>query len=145
VGHEGPADGEHLLLAPGAVAGLAAAEVGEPREVAVDPLEVGRGVPLPRDRADPEVLSTERCLNTRRPSGTCTAPRRTISAAFRVSTRSPPRLTWPSRIEPFSGFNRPEIALRVVVLPAPFVPRRATIFPFGTSSETPRSTWTMSW
>ena len=52
-------------------------------------------------------------------------------------------------IEPFvtaprSAPSRFEIALSVVVLPAPLAPSRATIFPSGTSSDTPFST-RMTW
>src|SRR3984893_6398591 len=40
VGHEGPADREHLLLTPRDVARVDASPVPQPREVLVDPLEV---------------------------------------------------------------------------------------------------------
>ena len=35
------------------------------------------------------------------------------------------------------------MAFRVVVLPAPFDPRSATMRPSGTASESPFSTWTV--
>jgi hypothetical protein len=38
--------------------------------------------------------------------------------------------------------NRPEIAFRVVVLPAPLAPRRVVICPSSAFSETPFSTKT---
>ncbi len=46
-----------------------------------------------------------------------------------------PRVTSPSSVE-----SKPEMALRVVVLPAPLAPKRVTIWPSSTASETPRST-----
>ena len=45
---------------------------------------------------------------------------------------------------PRSVRRSPEIALRVVLFPAPLAPRRATMPPSGTASETPfntRITW----
>jgi hypothetical protein len=41
---------------------------------------------------------------------------------------------------PRSAWSKLEIALRVVVLPAPLAPKMATTLPFGTSRETPLST-----
>ena len=46
-----------------------------------------------------------------------------------------PRVTAPR-----SGFSRPEMALSVVVLPAPFAPSTVVIRPSGTSIEQPFST-----
>src|SRR5512136_2495927 len=51
----------------------------------------------------------------------------------------------PSVTSPTSTLRRPEIALRVVLLPAPFAPRRAMIPPSGTSKETPLRTRITSW
>src|SRR5699024_9916737 len=46
-----------------------------------------------------------------------------------------------NRICPCRVGNRPLIAVRVVVLPAPFAPISATISPSATSRLTPFSTW----
>jgi len=46
-----------------------------------------------------------------------------------------------SRIDPRAGRTSPEIALRVVVFPAPFAPMRATTSPWSTSKAMP---WTAS-
>ncbi len=60
-------------------------------------------------------------------------------------------MRWPSRvisplvISPFCTSRMPLIARRVVVLPAPLAPRRATMTPSGTWSEMPRSTRITSW
>jgi hypothetical protein len=45
---------------------------------------------------------------------------------------------------PRSVRSKLEIAFSVVVLPAPFAPSSATIFPSGTASDTPFST-RMTW
>ena len=44
---------------------------------------------------------------------------------------------------PAPGSTEPLIALRRVDLPAPFVPRRATISPSRTSKSTPKRTWVL--
>ena len=46
-------------------------------------------------------------------------------------------------IVPAVGCNNPEIAFKVVVLPAPFAPIKATSWPLPTVSDTPLSavTW----
>ena len=54
--------------------------------------------------------------------------------------RSPPSSMAPSVTSPSSACKSPEIALSVVLLPAPLEPRSATIFPSGTSRERPFST-----
>ncbi len=46
-----------------------------------------------------------------------------------------------NRTVPALGLSILEMARSVVVLPAPLAPIRATTFPSGTSSETPRSAW----
>ena len=57
-----------------------------------------------------------------RSSGTWTSPRATSSAVRTVS------IGWPSKkIRPDVGLITPEQARRVVVLPAPLAPTRATI------------------
>src|SRR5215471_1047127 len=65
-----------------------------------------------------------------RPSGTCVMPRRAVVSARRGSGL-PLNTIVPSRA------TTPEIARRVVVLPAPFAPRSATISPSSTVSDTP--------
>ena len=50
----------------------------------------------------------------------------------------------PSVTLPFSGFSRPETARRVVVLPAPLLPRSDTIRPGSTARDTPFKTWITS-
>ena len=54
--------------------------------------------------------------------------------------RMAPARTWPT-----SSGSRPEMAFRVVVLPAPLLPNRATMRPSGTASDSPRSTCTVWW
>ena len=51
----------------------------------------------------------------------------------------------PERSWPISSGSSPETAFKVVVLPAPLLPRSATIRPGGTVSESPRSTCTECW
>jgi hypothetical protein len=46
----------------------------------------------------------------------------------------------PSVTSPSSACRSPEMALSVVLFPAPFEPRSATIFPLGTWRESPFST-----
>ena len=75
-----------------------------------------------------------------RPSITCTQPRRTSSFGERACTSSPSNTIEPLVTSPRSECSRFEIALRVVVLPAPFAPSSATMPPFGTPSDTPFNT-----
>src|ERR1051325_11644002 len=68
----------------------------------------------------------------RRPSGTWLRPRPTIECAL-IPTR-----LWPAQtMEPLRGRNSPEMARRVVVLPAPLAPRMATIWPASAWIEMP--------
>ena len=77
---------------------------------------------------------TVRPGKTRRPSGTCEMPSRTIASGPR------PAIDLPSnRISPAAGFARPEIARSVVDLPAPLAPSSVTTSPSSTLIETPRS------
>src|SRR5437870_11381867 len=71
---------------------------------------------------------------------TCTMPRRTTSPGSLRWIGSPSSSTEPLVTSPRSVRSRPEMALRVVDLPAPLAPRRATMPPSGTRSETPRNT-----
>src|SRR6266516_2957297 len=63
-------------------------------------------------------------------------PRLTSSDGLRRSTRSPRYSTLPLVTSPRSARSKFEMALSVVVFPAPLAPRRATIAPSGTSSDT---------
>ena len=72
----------------------------------------------------------------RRPSGTWAMPRNTIWCA------GTPTSGWPSSvIFPRRGATSPEMLRSVVVLPAPLLPRIATISPLSTRSPTPFSAW----
>ena len=57
-----------------------------------------------------------------------------------VSRRAPLKWIAPLVTSPLSARRRFEIALSVVVFPAPLAPRRATMPPSGTARETPFST-----
>ncbi|MNL62528.1 hypothetical protein D3C87_1865570 [compost metagenome] len=81
-----------------------------------------------------------RCAKQWRPSITWITPRRTRSLGVSWSTRSPRYSIEPLVTSPRSACSRLEMALSVVVLPAPLAPSSATILPSGTSSETPLST-----
>src|SRR5213079_996390 len=73
-------------------------------------------------------------LKMRRPSGTCAMPFQTISWGGTPTSGSES-----SVIVPRAGWSSPEMVLSVVVLPAPLLPRTATISPRPTSSPTPLS------
>jgi hypothetical protein len=75
---------------------------------------------------------TVRSGNTRRPSGTWAMPAATTRSGGSRSMRVPSK-----RISPDVSRARPEMARRVVVLPAPLAPMMVTMPPSGTSSETP--------
>ena len=79
---------------------------------------------------------TVRRAKIRRPSGTWTMPLAMISWAGNFARSSPSR-----RIRPLCGRTSPLIELRVVLLPAPLPPIRATISPFPTSRLIPRRAW----
>ena len=71
-----------------------------------------------------------------RPSGTCTSPSRT---SWWGGT---PVISLPAKeIAPLRGRTMPEMARRVVLLPAPLLPMRVTISPGSTESETPFRAW----
>ncbi len=67
-----------------------------------------------------------------RPSGACDSPRVTTSYAGTPARARPAYV-----MEPERGRRSPEIALRVVVLPAPLAPISVTISPSRISSDTP--------
>src|SRR5262245_39644697 len=71
-------------------------------------------------------------------------PRRTSSFGEDACTSSPSNTIAPLVTSPRSECSRLEMALSVVVLPAPLAPSKATMCPRGTSSETPLST-RMTW
>ena len=66
-----------------------------------------------------------------RPEGTCAMPSRATSSGALPVMFLPPNLISPV------AFTMPVMARRVVVLPAPLAPRRATTEPSSTFSETP--------
>ena len=75
---------------------------------------------------------------------TWTIPRVTTSAGSFRWIGCPSHSIVPLVTSPRSVRSSPEIAFRVVLLPAPLAPRRATMPPAGTRSETPfntRITW----
>ena len=80
--------------------------------------------------------STVSWAKMRRPSGTCTTPRVTMSCGATWVTSSPSKWTLPCL-----GTSRPLTVLRVVVLPAPLAPMSVTISSSSTVSETPRRAW----
>jgi len=75
----------------------------------------------------------------RRASITWKIPLRTILSGSMPLTRSLAKIMSPRVISPCSVLSRPESAFSVVDLPAPFAPSRATIWPSGTFSDSPRS------
>ena len=77
---------------------------------------------------------TVRPGNTRRPSGTCATPMRTIARGLR-----PAIALAVEEIEPERGATRPEIARSVVDFPAPLEPSSATSAPSSIEKVTPRS------
>ena len=91
------------------------------------------GVRAPSMRFSRTVISGKR----RRASGTWAIPSVTISCGARVWIGFPSYST-----EPFRGLRREETVARVVVLPEPFAPMRATISPCFTSNETSQRTCT---
>src|SRR5512132_2473830 len=84
--------------------------------------------------------STVRCAKQWRPSITWITPRFTTCDGLRLSMRTPSKWIAPLVTSPRSACSRFETAFSVVVLPAPLAPRRATMPPSGTASETPFST-----
>ena len=76
--------------------------------------------------------ATESDGNTPRPPGAWPMPSAATRSARRFVTSVPPSSTVPD-----STGTRPQIALRMVDFPAPFVPSRASVEPAGTSRSTP--------
>ena len=83
----------------------------------------------PRGTGAARFSATVRLGNTFSRSGTSTTPRSAISCGGRFSMRAPPKVIAPSVTRASSMPRKPEIARSVVVLPAPLVPSRATIWP----------------
>ena len=79
--------------------------------------------------------STRRLGKMPRPSGTCSSPRRVIRSAGWPAMSAPSKRTVPS----MTGII-PEMARKVVVLPAPLSPSRATISPSPTLRSIPKMT-----
>ncbi len=77
---------------------------------------------------------TVRPGNTLRPSGTCEMPMRTIASGPRPAIELPS-----NRMSPEVGLARPEMARKVVDLPAPLAPSSVTTCPCSTAQVTPRS------
>ena len=80
--------------------------------------------------------STVNGANVPRPSGTWATPSLTICSVARLLTSLPRIVTLPC------GLTIPQIARRVVVLPAPLAPSSATVWPSSTLKETSSSTFT---
>src|ERR1700722_8630568 len=79
--------------------------------------------------------STVSSMNVPRPSGTCATPRRTTSSVAMPLIASPPRMISPC------VRTMPQIARRVVVLPAPLAPRSAVTPPSSTTKSMPCRTF----
>ena len=71
---------------------------------------------------------------------TCTMPIPTISPGASASVRLPRNSIEPLVTSPRSDASKVDTDFKVVLLPAPLAPSKATILPCGTSKETPRST-----
>jgi len=71
-----------------------------------------------------------------RPSGACDKPSATIWCGGVDVMSLPANFT-----VPLLGRTRPEMARKVVVLPAPLAPMSATTWPSSTENDTPRSAW----
>src|SRR5436190_9873605 len=93
-------------------------------------------VPLPRRATPPSARfsATVRLVNSRRPSGVRLIPLRTIRSGESRVTSSPPK-----PIDPALARTSPAIADSVVVFPAPFAPRSATISPSSTRRSASRT------
>ena len=131
--HQRAADREHLLLAAGKAVCLLAAALAEAREVAVDAVDVALHVAIAADvGAQAQVLHHRELheqlaalRDVRDAQGDDLLRGAAVDAVAMYSTVPPVRR------------RRPEMTRSVVLLPAPFAPRSATIPPSGTSSETP--------
>ena len=140
-GHQRPSDRDHLLLAAREPPGLLLDALLEAREEIEDLRHriVHAGLDA-RRCADPEVLLDRQLLED-------VAPLRHLGdAGADDPVRAHPFQARPRRVgsrrrgsKPWWMSSRPEIALIVVVLPAPFGPSSATAPCSGTTNETPRS------
>ena len=89
--------------------------------------------------------STVRSSNTWRPSRTWAIPLRAIKCGAMPFKDVLAAQISPLRTSPFSRGSKPDTALSVVVLPAPFEPNSATMAPLGTCKDKPRNTWMVWW
>ena len=132
---QGPADGQHLLLAPRQGARGLGPPLAQHREPLEDPLQVAgdgsrpvRAGDAPRSRFSCTVIRGK----MRRPSGEWAMPRSTISWAATWSMRSPS-----NQISPAVGHSSPDTVRNTVVLPAPLLPMRVTRLPASTENGPP--------
>ena len=94
------------------------------------------GAPSPSSRKCSATVSPKKMP---RSCGTCAMPIRA-----RAVGAAPARSVPASRIAPLAVLSRPEIARRVVVLPAPLAPSSATTSPLPTVSVRSRTTGALS-
>ena len=133
LGHQGPADGAHLLLTAGNSSGGLLAAVLQSRKKVVDPIELlGETSPRLAERR-------HRCAGYLPRSAAETADGSPAHARFLSRPCDAPadrRLARPSSVitPPRSGI-RPEMTRISVVLPAPFGPITPTASPCGTSAR----------
>ena len=134
--HQGPADGEHLLLAAGEGAGQLVAPLAQDAEEAVDFFEAvaiaGAVAPAPGVRPQEKVLADREGAENVPPLGHQRAAQRDDPLGA-----VPPMLRLSRTTEPARGSRTPAMVFRRVVLPAPLAPMMATISPGETCSETP--------
>jgi len=128
-GHQPTGDGQHLLLAAGEGAAKLAAPLAQARKTLEAILHVlldcgfvflGKGAHL-------QVFHYRQCGKDFAAFGDLDD-----SLAHDLIGEALVRSSPLKRIEPERGLSRPEIVLRVVLLPAPFAPIKATISPFST-------------
>src|SRR2546425_11600121 len=144
--HERAADRHHLLLAARDVAGADQASLRQPGKVAIHEREVllRRVAVLPRVAAGEEVLLHGQVLEDVPALHYLDDSSRDDLGRVLPMDRLPLHSIVPLVTSPRSVRSSPEIAFSVVLLPAPLAPRRATMPPAGTRSETPfntRITW----
>ena len=99
--------------------------------------ELGSEQVVPGANGAARLSETVRFGNTFSRSGTSAMPSRVSSFGGRFSMRWPLNVMVPSVTRALSMPRKPESARKVVDLPAPLVPRMATIWPSCTLSETP--------
>src|SRR5229473_1861758 len=134
--HQRAAQRQHLLLAAAHAAGQLGAAFLEPREASKQNSMLRGSTLRARRREAPMVRfsSTDSRGNSRRPSGTITTPRATISSVWAPANSCVvPSIS--SLMLPAVGASRPMTQRISVDLPLPLVPRRATVSPLRTSIE----------